>query len=145
MTAKVGGATGTYASHTDTELVLSNTSGAWSVASETAISDTEHTIAAIDPNDFVMTSSEFSATPLEATHGSSTWQVTEVADTTYANPVIDVTSESALTTYNAGGLEGDTIYRARVKHTSTNNVDSDWSDTISQNVFKTEPALLETT
>ena len=143
MTAKFGGATGTYASHTDTELVLSNTSGAWSVASETAISDTEHTIAAIDPNDFVMTSSEFSATPLEATHGSSTWQVTEVADTTYANPVIDVTSESALTTYNAGGLEGDTIYRARVKHTSTNNVDSDWSDTISQNVFKTEPTLLE--
>ena len=130
-----------YASHTDTELVLSNTSGAWSVASETAISDTEHTIAAIDPNDFVMTSSEFSATPLETTHGSSTWQVTEVADTTYANPVIDVTSESALTSYNAGGLEGDTIYRARVKHTSTNNVDSDWSDTISQNVFKTEPVL----
>ena len=143
MTAKAGGATGTYASHTDTELVLSNTRGAWSVASETAISDTEHTIAAIDPNDFVMTSSEFSATPLEATHGSSTWQVTEVADTTYANPVIDVTSESALTTYNAGGLEGDTTYRARVKHTSTNNVDSDWSDTISQNVFKTEPTLLE--
>ena len=144
MTAKFGGATGTYASHTDTELVLSNTRGAWSVASETAISDTEHTIAAIDPNDFVMTSSEFSATPLEATHGSSTWQVTEVADTTYANPVIDVTSESALTTYNAGGLKGDTTYRARVKHTSSNDVDSLWSEEVHQNIFKTEPALLDT-
>ena len=144
MTAKFGGATGTYASHTDTELVLSNTRGAWSVASETAISDTEHTIAAIDPNDFVMTSSEFSATPLEATHGSSTWQVTEVADTTYASPVINVTSEGALTTYNAGGLEGDTTYRARVKHTSSNNVESLWSEEVHQNIFKTEPTLLDT-
>ena len=144
MTAKVGGATGTYVSHTDTELVLGNTNGTWSTASETAISDTELTIAAIDPNDFVMTSSEFSATPLEATHGSSTWQVTEVADTTYASPVIDVTSESALTTYNAGGLEGDTTYRARVKHTSSNDVDSLWSEEVHQNIFKTEPALLDT-
>ena len=143
VTAKVGGATGRYVSHTDTTLELANVSGTWSTASETAISDQEQSIAAINPDDFVMSSTDFSATPLETTHKSSTWQVTAEADSTFASPVIDVTSESALTSYNAGGLEGDTIYRARVKHTSTNNVDSDWSDTISQNVFKTEPVSLE--
>ena len=144
VTAKVGGATGRYVSHTDTTLELDNVSGTWSTASETAIAEQEQSIAAINPDDFVMSSTAFSATPLETTHKSSTWQVTAEADSNFASPVIDVTSESALTSYNAGGLEGDTIYRARVKHTSTNNVDSDWSDTISQNVFKTEPALLET-
>ena len=138
MTASVGGAKGTYASHTDSELVLDKVSGTWEVASEKAVSDVEYSIAAINPNDFVMTSSAFEATPSDVTHGASTWQVTEVDDYFYLNPAINVTSTTALESLNTGGLEEETVYRARVKHTSANGVDSLWSEQRHQNVFKTE-------
>ena len=143
MTAKTGGAKGTYVSHTNTELVLSNVKGDWSAASEKAISDVTYTIAAIDPNNFVMSSSDFSVVPSDIAHRFTTWQVTELDDEFYQNPVINVTSESALISYNASGLEPETTYRARVKHTSENGVDSLWSEQRHQNVFKTEVAILE--
>ena len=138
MTASVGGAKGTYVSHTDSELVLSDVSGTWEVASEKAVSDVEYSIAAINPNDFVMTSSAFEATPSDVTHGASTWQVTEVDDYFYLDPAINVTSTTALESLTTGGLEEETVYRARVKHTSANGVDSLWSEQRHQNVFKTE-------
>jgi hypothetical protein len=64
-----------------------------------------------------LTSSAFSDPDVGDTHAASQWQVTALADTGYATPVVSTGDDATnLTAYTATGLLPATPYRARVRH-----------------------------
>jgi hypothetical protein len=79
----------------------------------------------------------FDANDSQDQHIETTWQITTAADTGFAAPIVDVTSETDLLAHNEiGVLTPSTDYIARAR-TSGLYGDSEWSDTVA---FTTESA-----
>ena len=116
-------------------------SGAWNTATQTGnagggsyyLAGEDLSDQPVDPNSVVMTCSAFSG--LNSTYGTTTWQITTENDTTFSSPVVNVTNTNEESYALESSLEGETVYLAKVKQTSTSGVESSFSTV---NTFKTK-------
>lgn len=78
------------------------------------------------------TCSAFSVTGATDTHITTRWQITEEADTQFADPVLDVVAATALTSLSLadGELDPDTTYLIRCRHDAANAGSSNWSEAV---------------
>ena len=92
--------------------------------------------AAPDADGLTIQSSDFASTPPGSLgHTTSDWQITLKDDIAYTNVIDSATDDGTnLTIWEPTGLEEDTAYRCRVRH-SSNNIMSEWSE---DSTFKTE-------
>lgn len=73
-------------------------------------------------------------------HYLTQWQITLSADTTFASPVQDIVTNTALEAVRHTGLTPSTGYIARVRYIDTGLGISEWSDAINTNTVATDPS-----